>query len=70
MGLRGLINAEMPCAEVIELSNPNEALAKIRAGAFDLMLVGTDRVRSGLLDFLKIAGPGRTGHPLRRHIRI
>ena len=61
MGLRGLINAEMPCAEVIASSNPNEALAKIRAGAFDLMLVGTDRVRSGLLDFLKLPHEAASG---------
>jgi DNA-binding NarL/FixJ family response regulator len=60
-GLRGLINAEMPCAEVIEANNPNEALAQIRAGAFDLTLVGTDRARSGLLDFLKLAREAAPG---------
>jgi DNA-binding NarL/FixJ family response regulator len=61
VGLRGLINAEMPCAEVIEANNPNEALAQIRAGAFDLTLVGTDRARSGLLDFLKLAREAAPG---------
>ena len=54
-GLRSLINAEMPWAEAIEASNPNEALAQIRAGAFELMLVGTDRARLGSLDFMKLA---------------
>jgi len=54
-GLHGLINAEMPWAEVIEANNPNQALAQIRAGAFDLTLVGTDRARLGSLDFLKLA---------------
>ena len=54
-GLRSLINAEMPWAEAIEASNPNEALAQIRAGAFELMLVGTDRAGLGSLDFMKLA---------------
>jgi DNA-binding NarL/FixJ family response regulator len=43
IGLRSLIKAEMPWAEVIEASNPSEVLAQIRASAFDLVLVGTDR---------------------------
>jgi DNA-binding NarL/FixJ family response regulator len=54
-GLRSLINAEMPCAEVIEARNPNEALAEIRSGVFNLVLVGTDRSSLGQLDFLKSA---------------
>ena len=61
MGLRGLINAEMPWAEVIEANNPNEALAQIRAGAFDLTLVGTDRARLGSLAFLKLAREAAPG---------
>jgi len=60
-GLRSLINAEMPCTEVIEASNPNEALAQIRAGVFDLMLVGTDRACLGSLDFLKLAREAAPG---------
>ena len=54
-GLRSLISAEMPCAEVIEASDPNEALAQIRAGVFDLVLVGTGRPSLGPLDLPKLA---------------
>ena len=54
-GLRSLISAKMPCAEVIEASNPNEALAQIRDGVFNLVLVGTDRSSLGPLDFPKSA---------------
>jgi DNA-binding NarL/FixJ family response regulator len=53
IGLRSLIKAEMPSAEVSEASNPSEALAQIRAGAFDLVLVGTDRSGLEQFDFLK-----------------
>jgi len=49
IGLRNLIEAEMPSAEVIEASDPSEALAQILASAFDLVLLGTDR--SGLEQF-------------------
>jgi DNA-binding NarL/FixJ family response regulator len=55
IGLRSLIKAEMPSAEVIEASNPSEALAQIRAGAFDLVLVGTDRSGLEQFDYLKAA---------------
>ena len=54
-GLCSLISAEMPCAEVIEASDPNEALAQIRAGVFDLVLVGTGRPSLGPLDLPKLA---------------
>jgi len=54
-GLRSLISAKLPCAEVIEASNPNEALAQIRAGVFDLVLVGIGRPSLGPLDFPKLA---------------
>jgi len=47
MGLRSLINAEMPWAEVIEASNPDETLAQMRASVFNLVLVGTDRSSLG-----------------------
>ena len=50
--LSNLIKAEMPQAEVIEASNPSEALAQIRAGALDLVLVGTNQ-RSGLEEQLE-----------------
>ncbi|MFY9736734.1 MAG: response regulator transcription factor, partial [Rhodoplanes sp.] len=55
IGLRSLIKAEMPSAEVIEASNPSEALAQIRASAFDLVLVGTDRSGLEQFDSLKAA---------------
>ncbi len=55
IGLRSLIKAEMPSAEVIEASNPSEALAQIRASAFDLVLVGTDRAGLEQFDSLKAA---------------
>jgi DNA-binding NarL/FixJ family response regulator len=55
IGLRSLIKAEMPWAEVIEASNPSEALAQIRASAFDLVLVGTDRSGLEQSDSLKAA---------------
>jgi DNA-binding NarL/FixJ family response regulator len=55
IGLRSLIKAEMPSAEVIEASNPSEALAQIRASAFDLVLVGTDRLSLEQFDSLKAA---------------
>ena len=55
-GLRSLISAKMPCAEVIEASNPNEALVQISAGVFDLVLVGTGRPPSlGPLNSLMLA---------------
>ena len=60
-GLRRLINAEMPRAEVIEARDPNEALAQIRAGVFSLVLVGTDRSSPGPLDFLKLAREAAPG---------
>jgi DNA-binding NarL/FixJ family response regulator len=55
IGLRSLIKAEMPWAEVIEASNPSEVLAQIRASAFDLVLVGTDRSGLEQFDSLKAA---------------
>jgi DNA-binding NarL/FixJ family response regulator len=55
IGLRSLIKAEIPHAEVIEASSPSEALAQIRASAFDLALVGTDRSGVEQFDFLKAA---------------
>jgi DNA-binding NarL/FixJ family response regulator len=55
IGLRSLIKVEMPSAEVIEASNPSEALAQIHASAFDLVLVGTDRSGLDQFDSLKAA---------------
>jgi DNA-binding NarL/FixJ family response regulator len=43
IGLRNLIEAAMPLAEVVEARDPREALVEIRASTFDLVLVGTDR---------------------------
>jgi DNA-binding NarL/FixJ family response regulator len=55
IGLRSPIKVEMPSAEVIEASNPSEALAQIHASAFDLVLVGTDRSGLDQFDSLKAA---------------
>ena len=54
-GLRELISAKLPCAEVIEASSLSQALSQIRRGAFDLVLVGVDRSSFGPLDTLKAA---------------
>ena len=40
-GLRSLISAEIPHAEVIEASNLPQALDHIRNSTIDLVLVGT-----------------------------
>jgi DNA-binding NarL/FixJ family response regulator len=54
-GLRSLVSANIPCVEVIEASNPNEAFSQIRNDAFDLVLVGTGRSSLGPLDSPKLA---------------
>jgi DNA-binding NarL/FixJ family response regulator len=54
-GLRSLMSAKIPCAEVTEASNPNEAFSHIRDGAFDLVLMGVDPSSLGSLDSLKSA---------------
>ena len=53
-GLCSLLSAKIPCAEVIEASNPNEAFSQIRNDAFDLVLVGTGRSSLGPLDSPKL----------------
>ena len=70
IGLRSLIKAEMPSAEVIEASNPSEALAQIRASAFDLVLVGTRSVRFGAVRFLEGSARNLAGYALCRRIHI
>ena len=54
-GLRSLIGAKIPRAEVIEASSLIEALPPIRSGAFDLVLVGTGLSDCRPLDSLKAA---------------
>lgn len=54
-GLRSLIGARVPRAEVIEASSLIQALSQIRNGAFDLVLVGVDLSSFGPLDPLKAA---------------
>ena len=54
-GLRSLISAEIPHAEVIEASNLPQALDHIRISTIDLVLVGTGRSSLGALDSLKAA---------------
>jgi DNA-binding NarL/FixJ family response regulator len=54
-GLRDLISAKVPCAEVMGASNLNDALSRIRHSVFDLVLVGTDRSGLEQLDSLKAA---------------
>ena len=61
MGLRSLISANIPCVEVIEASNPNEASSQIRNGVFDLVLVGTGRSSLRRLDSLKSAREASPG---------
>jgi DNA-binding NarL/FixJ family response regulator len=55
MGLRSLIGAEIPRAEVIEASNLPQALDHIRNSTIDLVLVGTGRSSLAALDSLKAA---------------
>ena len=55
IGLRSLISAEIPRAEVIEASNLPQALDHIRNSAIDLVLVGTGRSSLAALDSLKAA---------------
>ncbi len=54
-GLRSLICAQMPRAEVIEASSVIDALSVIRDGALDLVLVGVDAVSRAALDQFKAA---------------
>ena len=54
-GLRSLITAEIPHAEVIEASNLPQALDHIRHSTIDLVLVGTGRSSLAALDSLKAA---------------
>jgi DNA-binding NarL/FixJ family response regulator len=54
-GLRSLISAEIPRAEVIEASNLPQALDHIRNSTIDLVLVGTSRSSLTALDSLKAA---------------
>ncbi|MFZ1882735.1 MAG: hypothetical protein WAU53_03825, partial [Rhodoplanes sp.] len=55
MGLRSLIGAEIPRAEVVEASNLPQALDHIRNSTIDLVLVGTGRSSLAALDSLKAA---------------
>ena len=55
IGLRNLISAEISGAEVIEASNPAQALDHIRDSTIDLVLVGTGRSSLAAFDFLKAA---------------
>jgi DNA-binding NarL/FixJ family response regulator len=55
MGLRSLIDAEIPRAEVVEASNLPQALDHIRESTIDLVLVGTGRSTLAALDSLKAA---------------
>ena len=54
-GLRSLISAEIPHAEVIEASNLPQALDHIRNSTIDLVLVGTGRSSLATFDSLKAA---------------
>ena len=62
-GLRSLINAEIPRAEVIEASNLPQALDHIRNSTIDLVLVGTDRSSLEQFNSLK---PAREASPSTR----
>ena len=54
-GLRSLVSAEIPYAEVIEASNLPQALDHIRNSTIDLVLVGTGRSSLATFDSLKTA---------------
>ena len=62
-GLHDFIRAKIPRAEVIEASDPKEALSQIRDACFDLVLFGARRSSSAVLDFLKL---GREASPNTR----
>ena len=53
IGLRSLISAGIPRAEVIEASNLPQALDHIRSSTLDLVLLGTGRSSLAVLDSLK-----------------
>ena len=55
-GLRSLICAKVPCAEVIEASSLVQGLSQLRNSIFDLVLVGVDLSSFGPLNPLKAAG--------------
>ena len=48
-------SSAVPCAEVVEASNLDDALSQIRDNFFDLVLVGIDRLDSGQLHSVKLA---------------
>ncbi|MFO1098456.1 MAG: response regulator transcription factor [Xanthobacteraceae bacterium] len=54
-GLRSLIGANIPHAEVIEASNLSQAINHIRMNTFDLVLAGTGLSSLTALEFLKSA---------------
>jgi DNA-binding NarL/FixJ family response regulator len=54
VGLRNLISTQVPCAEVTDASNFNEALFQVRNRVFDLVLIGTGRSGLGPLASLKL----------------
>jgi DNA-binding NarL/FixJ family response regulator len=62
-GLRSLISAEIPRAEVIEASNLPQALDHIRNSTIDLVLIGTGCSSLAAFDFLKV---GREASPATR----
>lgn len=66
-GLRSLIRAQMPQAEVTEASSLIQALSLIRNDVFDLVLVGVDLSSFGSLDPLKAA---RDASPATRFVII
>jgi len=54
VGLRNLISTQVPCAEVTDANNFNEALSQVRNRVFDLVLIGTGRSGLGPLASLKV----------------
>jgi DNA-binding NarL/FixJ family response regulator len=54
-GLCHFLRAKVPCANVIDTSDLNEALSQMRSRVFDLVLVGTGQSGIGTLDILKTA---------------
>ena len=70
IGLRSLISAEIPRAEVIEASNLPQALAHIRNSTIDLVLVGTGSIKFGRARFLEGSARNLAVYALCRRIHI
>ena len=69
-GLRSLISAEIPHAEVIEASYLPQALDHIRNSTIDLVLVGTSSIKFGRARFFEGSARNLASYALCRRIHI